>query len=64
MYLRLVLSINIIHRNWTFSTAKNISLLPNVVEGCESGSLGWLLAAWWLVAGAIYPDGATPQLWQ
>ena len=48
MYLRLVLSINIIHRNWTFSTAKNIFLLPGV-EGCESGSLGWLLAAWWLV---------------
>ena len=48
MYLRFVLSINIIHRNWTFSTAKNIFLLP-AVGGCESGSLGWLLAAGGLV---------------
>ena len=57
MYLRLVLSINIIHNPHKLDIFNCQQYFG--VEGCESVSLGWLLAAWCLVPGAIYPDGAT-----
>ena len=51
MYLRLVLSINIIHNPHKLDIFNCQQYFPAGVEGCESG----------LVPGAIYPDGATPN---
>ena len=59
MYLRLVLSINIIHNPHKLDIFNCQQYFPACVEGCESVSGQSGLAAGGLVPGAIYPDGAT-----